>query len=120
MNISPSGLNVAKLADAIRVGIDWGSLPRVRSSRLFHEIKSFIISGKKSGTLLVSTPDLFRNYLAGRKLLESPPDLQDQFEACIALVESRGLIRRLSFAGLVLLQPELLDAYGAALLNAAA
>src|SRR5215216_6034257 len=45
--------------------------------------------------------------------------LQVQFETCIGLVESRGLIRRLSFGNLVLLQPELLDAYASAIINAA-
>ena len=37
----------------------------------------------------------------------------------MSLVEARGLIRRLSFGNLVLLQPELLDAYASAMVNAA-
>src|SRR5207249_6716161 len=41
-----------------------------------------------------------------------------QFETCIGRVESRDLIRRLSFGNLVLLQPELLDSYASALVNA--
>ena len=45
-------------------------------------------------------------------------NLPAQFETCIGRVESRGLIRRLSFGNFVLLQPELLDAYASAFVNA--
>jgi Ras family len=41
------------------------------------------------------------------------------FEACVGRVESRGLIRRLHFGDLVLLQPELLDACASAMVQAA-
>jgi small GTP-binding protein len=117
---SKEGNNIRELADAIRKSIDWNSLPKVSSSELFHAIKLFIISEKKLGTLLVTGTDLFRNYTRCTSTTERADDLQAQFNACVSLVESRGLIRRLGFAGLVLLQPELLDSYGAALLNAAA
>ena len=45
--------------------------------------------------------------------------LRASFETCIGRVESRGLIRRLQFGDLVLLQPELLDAYASAMVQAA-
>src|SRR5207245_4169744 len=41
----------------------------------------------------------------------------DQFVTCIGRVEAAGLIRRLSFGNLVLLQPEILDTYASALVN---
>ena len=47
-----------------------------------------------------------------------PDNLQAEFDTCIGLVESRGLIQRLSFGNFVLMQPELLDAYASAMLNA--
>ena len=46
-------------------------------------------------------------------------NLRDQFETCIGRLENRDLIRRLSFGGYVLLQPELLDAYASAMVNTA-
>jgi len=49
---------------------------------------------------------------------ERPENLYEQFKTCIGRVESRGLIRQLSFGKLVLLQPEMLDAYASALVNA--
>ena len=45
--------------------------------------------------------------------------LRSGFETCIGRVESRGLIRRLHFGDLVLLQPELLDAYASGMVQAA-
>ncbi len=45
--------------------------------------------------------------------------MQNEFRTCISLVQGRGLIRQLNFGDLVLLQPELLDAYAASLFNAA-
>ena len=51
-------------------------------------------------------------------LLRIQENLRAQFETCIGRVESRDLIRRLSFGNLVLLQPELLDSYASSLVNA--
>ncbi len=45
--------------------------------------------------------------------------LRAKFDTCVGRVENRGLIRRLSFGGYILLQPELLDAYASAMVNAA-
>jgi hypothetical protein len=47
-----------------------------------------------------------------------PDNLQAKFDTCIGLVESRELIRRLSFGNFVLMQPEQLDAYASAMRNA--
>jgi hypothetical protein len=49
----------------------------------------------------------------------SPADLTSGFEGCIARLESAGLVKRLKFGDYVLLQPELLDAYAGAMVNAA-
>ena len=45
-------------------------------------------------------------------------NLYAQFETCIGRLEAAGLIKRLSFGKFVLLQPELLDIYASALINA--
>jgi hypothetical protein len=45
--------------------------------------------------------------------------LKAQFKICLGLVESRGLVKRLSFGNMVLLQPEFLDSYASAIINAA-
>ena len=50
--------------------------------------------------------------------MQETKELPIQFEMCIRRIEPQGLIRRLSFGNLVLLQPELLDGYASALVNA--
>ena len=113
------GRGIRELADAIRHAIEWDSLPSVTSSELFQRTQAFLVSEKEAGRMLSTVDDLFR---AARDSPNSPVGagvLRDEFETCILLVESRGLIRRLSFGSLVLLQPELLDGYASALINAA-
>jgi hypothetical protein len=112
------GLNIADLAEAIKKGIDWGALPKVTSTELFQRIKAFLVTEKEARRLLSTSQDLYRALLRAEKDLVDSEDLYAQFETCIGRVESQGLIRRLSFGNLVLLQPELLDAYASALVNA--
>jgi len=113
------GWQVPELARAIRQTIDWDALPRVSSTELLEKLKAFLLVEKEAGRLLSTADDLFREFLKSHHALAESPDLREQFEMCIGRVEWRGLIRRLSFGGLVLLQPELLDAYASALVNAA-
>lgn len=125
------GWDIPELTAAIRNAIDWDKLPKVSSTELFQHIKDFLLAVKKDGRLLATADDLFRLFQeqARQSKLRLPEfDLADegvdellrtQFETCIGRMESRDLIRRLSFGNLVLLQPELLDAYASAIVNAA-
>ena len=113
------GKNIAELADAIRKGLDWGSLPKVSSTKLFQCIKEFLIEEKETGRLLSTSKDLYSTFLKYGKYPSETDELFEPFETCIRLVESRGLIKKLSFGNLVLLQPELLDSYASALVNGA-
>ena len=121
------GWQITELREAIRKAIDWDALPKISSTFLFQRIKTFLILEKKAGRLLSTHDDLYRAFLkteALRREMHAEPSietkgLKQQFETCIKLVESRGLIQRLSFGGLILLQPELLDAYASAMINAA-
>jgi WD40 repeat protein len=113
------GWQMAELAEAIRNSIDWKVLPSVSSTKLFQKIKDYLISEKEAGRLLSSIDDLYRSFLQSIHALTETENLRSQFEICIGRVESRDLIRRLSFGNYVLLQPELLDAYASALINAA-
>ena len=114
------GWGIPELAEAIREAIDWDSLPRVNSTELFHRIKEFLIDEKNDGRLLSSIEDLYRSFIKIQLSTDSPTNLlRPQFETCIGLLESRGLVQRLSFGNLVLLQPEILDAYASAIVNTA-
>ncbi|MHC4478298.1 MAG: TIR domain-containing protein [Planctomycetota bacterium] len=115
------GTKIGELIDRIKAGIDWENLPSVSSTELFQGIKKFIIGAKEAGRLICSVDDLYREFInSGEVPAEyEGEDLGGEFRTCVGLVEGRGLIRRLNFGGLLLLQPELLDAYAACLTNAA-
>ena len=113
------GWHVADLMQAIRNGIDWGALPTISSSALFDSIKQFLLEEKQQGRLLSTIDDLFRGFQREYSDLADDDRLRASFETCIGRVESRGLIRRLHFGDLVLLQPELLDAYASGMVQAA-
>ena len=112
------GRNITELAQAIREAIEWEALPKVSSTELFQDIKAFLIAEKEAGLLLSTVDDLYRIFVRTRSARPEVENLRAQFEACIGRVESRGLITQLSFGDLVLLQPELLDSYASALINA--
>jgi GTPase SAR1 family protein len=111
-------IGIEELAEAVKQAIDWSMLPKVTSNDLFQHIKDFLLSEKEAGHLLSTTDDLYRTFLKFPNAPENTGELRAQFETCIGRVESRDLIRRLSFGNLVLLQPELLDSYASSLVNA--
>ncbi len=111
---------ISELAAAIREAIDWDALPKVISTELFERIKRFLIQEKEEGRLLSKVDDLYRAFLqSAGQVTAKKKELPEQFETCIGRLESGDLIRRLSFGNLILLQPELLDAYASAIVNAA-
>ncbi len=112
------GAGISDLKKAIQKAINWQTLPKVSSTKLFQRIKAFLIAEKEDRRLLSTTDELYRSFLRTEIAPTEADNLYAQFETCIGRVESRGLIRRLSFGNLILLQPELLDAYASALVNA--
>jgi GTPase SAR1 family protein len=113
------GWQITELTHAIKNAINWDALPMVSSSALFDSIKQFLLDEKKQGRVLCTSDDLFRGFLKANPDAGDDVTLRASFETCIGRVESRDLIRRLHFGGLVLLQPELLDTYASALVQAA-
>jgi class 3 adenylate cyclase/GTPase SAR1 family protein len=114
------GWGIAELRTALEAAIQWNELPEVSSTQLFADIKEFLLETKKTGRLLAPVNELFESF-AGHSNREASTliDLRRQFDTCIGRLENRDLIRRMTFGGYLLLQPELLDAYGSALVNAA-
>jgi GTPase SAR1 family protein len=136
------GRGIDELRSAMLEAIDWSKIPVVTSSVLFAAAKSFVLDQKTGGTLLIPLAALHAAFLGapitgpaaqaapssrlGRDLLdpERGSSEQDQerlrrvFEGCVARLESAGLVKRLTFGDLVLLQPELLDVYAGAIVNA--
>ncbi len=113
------GKQIPELIAAIRQSVVWDGLPRVSSRELFQTIKEFLIAEKEAGRLLSTADDLYRSFCQIHPEQMNDKELPVRFETCMGRVENRDLIRRLSFGGYVLLQPELLDAYASAMVNAA-
>jgi GTPase SAR1 family protein/nucleotide-binding universal stress UspA family protein len=128
------GTSVNLLRSELFAAIDWTRIPEVTSTRLFAAVKQFVVDQKLSGSLLTPVDELCRTFQvmvpSGQQLLtgkdeddgtqeNSPDRLTSVFEGCIAHLESAGLVKRMKFGNYVLLQPELLDAYAGAIVNAA-
>jgi small GTP-binding protein len=113
------GWGINELGHAIRNCIKWETLPTVSSTELFKQIKDFLVTEKASGRLLSTSNDLCRDYIKETEGSYEEVDLHAEFGTCIKQLESGGLIRQLSFGDLILLQPELLDAYASAIVSAA-
>lgn len=110
--------NIAELKSLIRDSIQWDSLPIVSSTDLFQRVKALLLEEKRSERLLSVEDDLYRTFLRAEGSMDAPA-LKEQFHTCVGQMESHGLLRRFSFGGLALLQPELLDSYASMLVNAA-
>ena len=135
------GWGIAELRAAVLAAIDWTRMPVVTSSALFAAAKSFVLNQKEAGTLLTPLASLLASFLGapvtgpaaeaapgaktGRDLLDSGSGndeharLRGIFDGCVARLESAGLVKHLAFGDLVLLQPELIDVYAGAIVNAA-
>ncbi len=111
------GRGIVELQAAIRECIEWDALPKVTSTKLFQQIKQFLTREKESQRCISTENDLYSAFLKLEDAPKETAELPAQFETCVGLVESAGLIRRLSFGKLVLLQPEMLDTYASALVN---
>lgn len=109
---------VQELAAAIRDAIDWQHVPRVFSDDLFYRVKGFVDRERMGGRRLSPAGDLYRSFCPNS---DSGGDSESriEFDHCIGFLENQRLVRRLNFGSLVLLRPELLDSYAAAMIEAA-
>jgi GTPase SAR1 family protein/transcriptional regulator with XRE-family HTH domain/nucleotide-binding universal stress UspA family protein len=131
--------NTDLLRSRVLAAIDWERIPKVASTALFAGVKQFIVDQKSSGNLLTPLDELSRTFQVAMpgslELLRAElqlPDLDDAeaeeahaaalnlvFAGCVARLESADLVKRLKYWDYVLLQPDLLDGYAAAIVNAA-
>lgn len=115
-----TGRQILDLRSCILSSIDWDRMPKVQSTELFRRIKAHLLQRKLRGMPLISQEALFRSFLASPDApAGSREELRKQFATCLQLVENVGLLRKLSIGDRVLLQPDLLDIYAAAVIHAA-
>jgi small GTP-binding protein len=112
------GWGIEQLASTVRANIPWGELPRITATEVFEQMKQFVRDEKGAGRILSTADELFRVFKRARPELDDE-ELRTMFDTCLGRLENRDLIRRLTFGRYVLLQPELLDAYASALIDAA-
>jgi WD40 repeat protein len=111
------GWDISKLVNAIKNSINWNTLPKVTSTNLFQRIQAFLVKMKEDAILLETSNHLYQLFQLSEAISDFA-ELQAQFKTCVGRIEAQGLIRRLSFGNLILMQPELIDFYASALINA--
>jgi len=112
------GAGIEGLREQIIKAIDWSAIPKVSSTGLFEAIRRFLVAKRSTDAVLTSESELRDGFSKTGAAPEQ--DVLNEFRVCVDRLQARGLLRRLSFGDLVLLRPEMLDAYAAAIINAAA
>lgn len=116
------------LAEAIVGHIDWDAIPYTVSPDAFRRLKEAIVSikdriyakPKRKGKIdpapvLVCSDDLAR--MVSGEWKDEAAFTDDEFRAVVGLLHGPGVVWRLEFGDLVLLQPERINAYAAALVR---
>jgi GTPase SAR1 family protein len=113
------GWHVSGLRDAVLKAIDWDHQPKVTSTEVFLRIRQFLVEEKTAGRSLATLNELYQTFCQRSPHLTADADLRAKFETAVECLDSQDIICRLPFGSLVLLRPELLDGYVAALSQAA-
>ncbi len=109
-----SGENCEALRDAIVETIDWGSIPWTTSPRIFKLLKDEILRLRKEGKVLLRMGEL-KQQLELR--LPKERFSLEQLRAVVGLLAGPGLVWQLEFGDIVLLQPEWINKYAAAVIR---
>jgi GTPase SAR1 family protein len=123
-----TGLGCGELREAIIGHIDWDAIPYTVSPDTFRTLKEVIVCIKD---LTYATPNEQKQPTHASVLLssdalatmvskdweEETEFTQDEFRAVVSLLHGPGVVWKLEFGDLVLLQPERINAYAAALVR---
>ena len=109
-----TGKGCDTLREAIVQAIDWRSIPETTSPALYHRLKQEILSLRDSGLVLIRLAELKQRMemtLRGENIELA------ELEAVVSLLAGPGMIKRLDFGGFILLRPEVLSRYAAAVVR---
>jgi WD40 repeat protein len=109
-----TGEGCDQLRDAIQQAINWTTLPTTTSPILYQRLKQEILKLRDSGLVLIRLAELMQRLEL--VLYHESFDLA-QLEAVLKLLSGPGMILRLDFGGFVLLRPEVLSRYAAAVVR---
>jgi small GTP-binding protein len=104
------------LRNAIEASIDWDSIPWRSSPALFKRLKEEIVKLKDEGRVLMRVNEL-RDCLKLRISGEDNQFSDSQLKAVLSLLAGPGVVAELEFGGWVLFRPELINAYGQAVIQ---
>lgn len=109
-----TGKGCTDLRDAIISNIPWGDIPWTSSPRIFKLLKEEIIKLKDEGKVLLRTGEL-KQQLEMR--LPGEAFTLEQLRAVVGLLAGPGVVWQLEFGDFVLLIPERVNAYAAAVIR---
>jgi small GTP-binding protein len=109
-----TGDGCAMLRDAIIANIAWGDIPWTASPRIFKLLKQEIVKLKDEGKVLLRMGEL-KQQLEMR--LPGETFTLEQCRAVVGLLAGPGTVWQLEFGDFVLLQPERVNAYAAAVIR---
>jgi WD40 repeat protein/GTPase SAR1 family protein len=111
-----TGEGCDELREAIVQAIDWQSIPETTSPALYHRLKQEILSLRDSGLVLIRLAELKQRMemTLGGEVFDLP-----ELEVVVSLLAGPGMIQRLNFGGFILLRPEVLSRYAAAVVRKA-
>jgi small GTP-binding protein len=110
-----TGQGCQEVREAIIENIDWTKVPWTASPRIFKLLKEQVVQLRDEGKVLLRTTEL-KQQLEMR--LPDSVFTIDQLRAVIGLLAGPGIVWQLEFGDFVLLQPERINAYAAAVIRA--
>ena len=109
-----TGDGCKELREAILENIDWDSIPYTSSPRIFKLLKDEILKLRDEGTVLLRMGEL-RQQLEMRLPEES--FTLEELRAVVGLLAGPGIVWKLEFGDFVLLHPERINSYAAAVIR---
>jgi small GTP-binding protein len=108
------GTGCEELKNAIISNIGWDDIPWIASPRIFRLLKEQLVKLKDEGKVLLRLTEL-KQQLEMR--LPTEDFTTDQLRSVVALLAGPGVVWQLEFGDFVLLQPERINAYAAAVIR---
>lgn len=109
-----TGVGCRELCDAIVTAIDWINIPETTSPVLYQRMKQEILHLRDEGMILIRLAELKQRMdfaLSGERFKLA------ELQAVISLLAGPGMIQRLDFGDFILLRPEVLSRYAAAMVR---
>ena len=113
---SKTGKGVEELHITIQQAIPWEKLPITTSPSLWKNIREFLLKRSSRYKVLTTISELQIDF---KKEHQGLGFTEVEFSTVINHAQAHGLLWRLSFGNFILLQPELLNNYAAAIVRAA-